>query len=266
MGLTPIPCRYGSKTPIIKWGEWVGRKPDDVQLEKWFMYSGRVNLALLINPDWVVLDFDRIGSYLAWSDKYPQATKSYTVKTARGVHVYLRVDDYVVVTGSMRDYDGEVKATGIVMAPPSAHPDGKHVYYAVDNSEPLRVGCLQEIGMYVRTATISPVVDRTPAYVEGGIIDRIKALMPIETYLARLVNGGFYAGRDGTYMCLCPFHDDRNPSLWVIPQEGRAYCFSPHCRAHKRCDVVNCAAMYNGCSTAEAVKLLCDDLGLEYVT
>lgn len=44
----------------------------------------------------------------------------------------------------------------------------------------------------------------------------------------------------GCYLALCPFHDDRHPSLLVDvhdPVREHFHCFSPHCGVHG--DVIN---------------------------
>jgi hypothetical protein len=81
--------------------------------------------------DLCVLDFDKPESIPAWLNE----TKTYKVKSAKGVHIYFRgarkttklyVDGQVV---------GDVKSTGgYVLAAGSIHPDGP-VYTVIDNSD-----------------------------------------------------------------------------------------------------------------------------------
>jgi len=71
-------------------------------------------------------------------------------------------------------------------------------------------------------ATLSPLRQR---------IDRIKRDVPIADVVSRYVK----LHASGSYLIgLCPFHDDRNPSLAVYPKTGTYYCFG----CHKHGDVI----------------------------
>ncbi|MFN4220282.1 MAG: DNA primase, partial [bacterium] len=62
-----------------------------------------------------------------------------------------------------------------------------------------------------------------------------------------------------TYMSLCPFHSDSNPSLSVDLERGLWYCFG----CNKGGDVFNFVMEMEGCSFSEAVKFLAEELSLE---
>jgi DNA primase len=77
---------------------------------------------------------------------------------------------------------------------------------------------------------------------------RITDLFPPET-LQR-------AGRD--FLTLCPWHDDRRPSLTVSPQRNRVHCFV--CR--RGCDPIGWLQDRQGLTFAEAVQELGDRYGI----
>lgn len=65
------------------------------------------------------------------------------------------------------------------------------------------------------------------------------------------------AGR--SFKALCPFHDDRNPSMTVNPELGRYRCWS--CGASG--DIFNWVMEINKVDFAEALKILAAQAGVE---
>lgn len=66
---------------------------------------------------------------------------------------------------------------------------------------------------------------------------------------------GLSVGRNN--MALCPFHNDRNPSLLVA--DDHYHCFA--CREHG--DVIDFVAMLYGLSLTEAAQKLASDFGID---
>ena len=64
-------------------------------------------------------------------------------------------------------------------------------------------------------------------------------------------------GREFT--CLCPFHDDRNPSMYVVPHKRMYHCFV--CGAGG--DVFTFIQKYHGVDFGEALKMLAERAGIE---
>ena len=64
-------------------------------------------------------------------------------------------------------------------------------------------------------------------------------------------------GREFT--CLCPFHDDRNPSMYVVPHKRMFHCFV--CGAGG--DVFTFVQKYHGIGFGEALKMLAERAGIE---
>ena len=65
------------------------------------------------------------------------------------------------------------------------------------------------------------------------------------------------SGRE--YKCLCPFHDDHNPSMHVVPSKQFYTCFV--CGAGG--DVLTFVQQYHGLSFPDALKMLADNAGIE---
>ena len=55
--------------------------------------------------------------------------------------------------------------------------------------------------------------------------------------------------------CLCPFHDDKNPSMQVYPETNTVFCFSGNCEhTGKSIDVIDFILHKEGCTKHEAIK------------
>ncbi len=61
------------------------------------------------------------------------------------------------------------------------------------------------------------------------------------------------------YVCLCPFHDDRNPSMYVVPHKQIYHCFV--CGAGG--NAIDFAMKYHGMGFREALELLAQKGGIE---
>ena len=77
------------------------------------------------------------------------------------------------------------------------------------------------------------------------IVDVIQEYIPIEQ-------------KGKNYFCICPFHDDHNPSLSISPDKQIYTCFV--CGAHG--NVFNFVKEYESISYYEAVKKLADRVGI----
>jgi len=108
------------------WRPFQERPADEATLRKMFARPEVTGLAVVcgaVSGKLAVRDFDRRDSYEAWARANPEdATSLPTVKTARGFHVYGRVENE-----AFEDFgDGELRADSkhYVLLPPSLHPDG----------------------------------------------------------------------------------------------------------------------------------------------
>ena len=176
-GIIPVPLKPRSKQPAIPWGRLrrSGMPPVAV-IERWF--SEPANLGLLCGPasgGFVALDFDRPLFYHRWA----RATglDSYTVRTGRGYHVYVRLSREVDTTLSM--VGGEVKGSGYVVTAPSVHPSGV-MYQALDPTAPvLELPDLDAAGIQAAEPEYNGATVQLPGSPDSpspnrGLIDNIK--------------------------------------------------------------------------------------------
>jgi hypothetical protein len=257
MGVSPIPVRYMSKAPLLPWTPWVNKVPPKPLAEMWFTRHWPCNLGLVLREGLCVVDFDERRSYQEWAAEMPHLAKSRTVHTRRGMHVYLWAAEYDPATTHFEG--GEVKTNGIVIAPPSLHPSGR-AYIGFDRPI-LGVAGVEDLGLAIKDvpAYVPPPRNEAQERGEGtGLIAAIKQAVDIGEWLGRITT--LLPHRDGTWMAVCPFHDDDEPSLQVWPHEGRCYCHAPGCVAHRRSDVIACAAWHHRVSMSDAVHILAMEL------
>ena len=119
-----IPVPYKKKDTYVKWTPYQTRRPDRMQVQKWFG-RGQCNVAVVVGAvsgGLACRDFDVEGSYHAWAKARPELSgRLATARTARGFHVYFRAD----IEGIRKLPDGELRGSRCYcMLPPSVHPDG----------------------------------------------------------------------------------------------------------------------------------------------
>lgn len=259
-GVCPIPVLFKGKRPRVPWKDWVGKLPPDVLLKAWFKQKS--NLAMIMANGFTIADFDDVRSYVTWKAHNPAAAQTWTVKSNRGFHAYFWLKESMQKTFRMEG--GELKATGLMCAPPSVHASGK--YYTVVNEAPiLTLDNAAEIG--VRLLEEERAEQAEDFYMEPSCsahegetpIARIKNNISILAYLCRYTKP--IRASERTWIAKCPFHDDHTPSLGIWPREDCCYCFSPKCVAHgKKNDVVNCAMYLHNMNVTDAVRMLAREL------
>lgn len=238
-GIAVIPVAYRDKRPSLhSWREFQTRLPTLAEIRQWF--QSRLNNIAIVTG-WrglVVLDFDQRPAYELWRDwsreAAPKARFSYTVETARGIHVYLFVDE---PTPTARAGTIDIKAMGgYVLAPPSIHPSGRP-YRLLSDAPILRVDTLAAVLPPGLLALAQPVnAPRPPralpqadpwraainpvAPTGDGPIAAIKAQHNLFELFPQATRRG------DKYWARCPIHDDRNPSVSIRDDGSYARCWA----------------------------------------
>jgi len=135
-GWAVIPIRAGTKKAAIKWGKYQRHRPDEAQLRRWFGNDDCAGLAVItgeVSGGLVCRDYDDLTAYQRWAEQNPVLAGNLpTVATPRpGRHIYAVADvDLVKAASRSGDGaiihlgDGELRAGGYCLLPPSAHPTG----------------------------------------------------------------------------------------------------------------------------------------------
>ena len=127
LGFSVIPVAYCEKRPSVKWERHQHRRATETELNKWFDNGQPRNIGIVcgrVSHNLVVLDFDKPEIYERFFATANLERETPVVKTARGMHVWLRslepVRSFVVADLGL-DVIGEGK---YILAPPSRHPSG----------------------------------------------------------------------------------------------------------------------------------------------
>lgn len=86
--------------------------------------------------------------------------------------------------------------------------------------------------------------------------DQIRSRLPIEQLVAEYCQ---LKKKGRNYVCLCPFHSDKNPSFLVSPDKGIAYCFA--CQSGG--DIFSFYQKIESVDFPTAVKMLAEKTGVE---
>ena len=134
MGIATIPLRHRGKEPELamiggKWEQYKTQLPTEYELLRW-LGSDWQNYGVVCGWDnLAVIDFDNADQYAVWLEYYDKYIvriyeldqPPYTVKSARGAHVYIRLyGDYQ----NQRRRGIDVKVHGYVVGAGSIHPTG----------------------------------------------------------------------------------------------------------------------------------------------
>lgn len=121
LGLTPIPLKYRSKQPLVRWGEeW---NPTSQDLLRWAA-NRRINWAVRGGPELAILDFDQEHSFHAFVATHQLPSGCPVIRTARGHHIWVRPKK-PVRSQRVPALGLEVKCMGgYGVAPRSVHPSG----------------------------------------------------------------------------------------------------------------------------------------------
>ena len=142
-----IPALPHSKRPAVDWMEYQTRQPSDKEYEEWTRkYWSRTqpyNLGVVcgrVSDGLVNLDFESVEAYQKFFPKHQELEENtMTVKTARGVHVYLRsADTEPIMSFKIPQLEMEVRSEGcFVVLPPSIHPSGvQYILHPLFFSDP----------------------------------------------------------------------------------------------------------------------------------
>jgi len=118
---SPIPLCPSSKVPLAPWKQFQRRRPADAELERWLELWPDANWALVPARDVVIIDIDSAEG-LRWFADQGGAPLTPRVKTARGVHIYLKCPRGTPLPARLHRGVEVVKTYALL--PPSVHPEG----------------------------------------------------------------------------------------------------------------------------------------------
>lgn len=289
MGIATIPLRHRGKEPEIamiggKWEQYKTQLPTEYELLRW-LGSDWQNYGVVCGWDnLAVIDFDNADQYAVWLEYYDKYIvriyeldqPPYTVKSARGAHVYIRLyGDYQ----NQRRRGIDVKVHGYVVGAGSIHPTGteyqeihpkKHFPQVFDLDTWLPVELFPKIAPEASTGhlealpmvfdnlsngTYDPFAQATRA-ADLDLLSIVKSSVRIEHLFPQAVR----TSADGRWLaCACPFHDDKKPSAWI---DTRRQLFGCQVCGFRPMDSVNLYARMHNMSDKEAVSAMAKAAGV----
>ena len=94
MGFSLIPLQPNTNLPATAWKPFQTTRASSDQLNQWFLQAIHgIGIVTGSISNLLVLDFDDPQKYRQFCQQFPDMAKSYTVKTRRGYHIYLRVPE-----------------------------------------------------------------------------------------------------------------------------------------------------------------------------
>ena len=229
-----FPLKERDKKPAIKWEEYTKRHPTEEEIEYW-KNNGTRNYGAVcgaISGNLVVIDVDKEELFTKLN-LGELASATFTVKTGKGYHLYVRTDNPMKRKSLMWEKHEELRFQGegsyVVMCG-SVHPTGRE--YEHFATSPLEI-------RHVKPGLFKEIEKRWKSYhgldkiEEKGRITALKTkrAKPIEDFKERVgmdiikkyvepkrTYGDYWQG-------LCPFHNDHEPSFTVYEQTNSWYCF-----------------------------------------
>jgi hypothetical protein len=249
-GVPLVPIQPRSKHLVRGFGPHLRQITTPGECWYWF-HEHSVNLGLVCGgaAGLTVLDIDLLTEYETWKYHNRELAETYTVKTARGFHVYFVVGD--IPSGKVGKI--EVKGSGsVIMAAPSVHPSGAVYRPLVELAPILHAGADFPLLSELSKKKPAGIVARVQAAATGrdDLIGRIKAawpILPLAESMTKLTSGD---GRWFHGLCPLPGHKDRRPSFWVDAERGTFGCYA----CAERGDVVNLYALRHGLTIREAIR------------
>lgn len=288
-GIAVIPLRHRGKEPESgmmggAWEQYKTQLPTEYQLLQW-LGSGWQNYGVVAGwSNLAVIDFDNANQYALWLNYYDQylmriyelQCPPYTVQSARGAHVYIRLyGDY----HNQRRQGIDVKVHGYIVGAESVHPTGTQ-YLAIhpemhfpqvfdlDTWLPLELfpklqneAVLRQIDPLPMTfdnlsnATYDPFAQATRA-ADVDLLSIVKSSVRIETMFTDAIPT---SGDKRWWAARCPFHDDKKPSAWI---DTRRQLFGCQVCGMKPMDSVNLYARMHNMSDKEAVSAMAKAAGV----
>jgi len=132
LGYHPIPCAPREKRPLVAWKDFQTTMPTDDQLRGWWARTPDANVALVLGRGRFAVDLDggADAEQLLANAGIVLPIDAPRSQTGGGYHVFLSAwtpipDRVGLLTTEGGKPQVDIRGVGIVVAPPSIHPNGK---------------------------------------------------------------------------------------------------------------------------------------------
>lgn len=131
LGYHPIPCAPREKRPLVSWKDFQTTMPTTEQLTAWWERTPNANVALVLGRGKFAVDLDGgvDAEQLLANEGIVLPVGAPRSKTGGGYHVFLSsynpvADRVGLLTTNGSKPQVDIRGIGIVVAPPSIHPNG----------------------------------------------------------------------------------------------------------------------------------------------
>lgn len=131
LGYHPIPCAPREKRPLVPWKEFQTTMPTSDQLASWWQRTPDANVALVLGRGRFAVDLDGgdDAEALLAAEGIALPANAPRSRTGNGYHVFLSAatpqpDRIGLLTTDGHKPQVDIRGIGIVVAPPSTHPNG----------------------------------------------------------------------------------------------------------------------------------------------
>lgn len=239
-----IPVQPNSKRNVRGFGFYQDKITDVERFAVWFDENAPSNLAVCSTLTTAILDFDDPDLYTFWANKFPKESQTYTERTPRGgYHVFGHVwaeslKGLVFVKGV------ELKLVALIA--PSVI-DGKPYIRGTGDILPMDAKIV--FSPLMQKPIIPPPAPRSIIRA-GGNLQKIKSAYHCLDVI-REVNPKIKVRVSQRFLSLCcPFHDDKEPSFWILSDRNLWGCHACGTRG----DVINLYARLHGITNTEAIR------------
>ena len=268
-GISIFPLKEKDKKPALSWEEYQHRHPTPEEIQSW-LSDGHRNWGAVcgsVSDNLVVIDVDKEELFKEL-DLERFAKETFTVRTGKGYHIYLRVDSPIRRKSLTWDGKEELRfqAEGsYVVACGSIHPTGKeYSHYEVSPIEIKKypVSILEDIeNAWKRYHNLDKIEEKRKIVKEsttrGRDLEEFKkkvGMKLIEKYVEPKRRYSNY------WQGLCPFHDDHDPSFTVYEDTNSWYCFG----CQKYGDIINFIQEIEHLDFISAIKKIEEETGVEF--
>jgi hypothetical protein len=140
LGLNVIPLIQRDKRPALRsWFQYQQTATTQEQRARWFSRPANIGIVTGAVSDLIVVDCDTVEVWRRLVAAEPRFQQTLTVRTGRGMHIYIRPDGETASTAFVLDgVTNHVKGDGgYVVGFGSVHPSGA-LYEAVNAFDPIR--------------------------------------------------------------------------------------------------------------------------------
>ena len=142
LGFVVLPAQKKTKRPVVPWREYTQRKPSLEEVLKLFKGAIEANLTAVCGrvSALLVLDIDQPERFREWLEKRGHTLEELlslpsVIKTGKGYHVWFRHPQQEIGLRRFPRAGFELRGDGgVVVIPPSLHPDGD-IYYPLHLKE-----------------------------------------------------------------------------------------------------------------------------------